>query len=157
MPVISATTRFVTGSIIWMLSPAMFVWMIRSFKPPLLEPAPRAGLAGGWAGGWAGAAATEAGRSSLTTFFPWTQAAMVCHSGAFGDVNRAPAPCHWSPSTSLLSVLMGRRLGRGLRSLLRVRRGYGREQAKPDKQQQSSHGCHVVLTFTRDFKPHWLQ
>src|SRR5260221_10464031 len=28
---ISPTTLFVTGSMIWMLSPAEFVWMIRSF------------------------------------------------------------------------------------------------------------------------------
>src|SRR2546425_10896488 len=102
MPVISATTRFVTGSIIWMLSPAMFVRMIRSFKLPLLESAPRAGLAGGWAGGWAAGGATEARRGSLTTFFPWTQAAMVCHSGSFGDVNCSPPPCHWAPPDSYL-------------------------------------------------------
>src|SRR5215831_9878436 len=30
MPVISPTTLFVTGSIRWMLSPAEFVWMIRT-------------------------------------------------------------------------------------------------------------------------------
>src|SRR3984893_18200508 len=31
MPLISPTTLFVTGSMMWMLSPAEFVWMIRSF------------------------------------------------------------------------------------------------------------------------------
>src|SRR5438093_2332074 len=40
-----------------------------------------------------------------------------------------------------------RRWGRRLRTLLRVRRGYEPEQAEPYKQQQSSHGCHVVLTL----------
>src|SRR6266853_4622754 len=31
IPLISPTTLFVTGSMMWMLSPAEFVWMIRSF------------------------------------------------------------------------------------------------------------------------------
>src|SRR5437667_11926113 len=104
MPVISATTRFVTGSIIWMLSPAMFVWMIRSFKLPLLESAPRAGLAGGWAGGWAAGGAREAGTSSLTTFLPYTQTAMVCHSGSFGYVECLPPPGHGGPDGFFRSV-----------------------------------------------------
>src|SRR5207247_9905034 len=81
MPVISATTRFVTGSIIWMLSPAMFVWMIRSFKPPLLEPAPRAGLAGGWAGGWAGGCgvgcASDAGTDAMTPSLIYSNAVII--------------------------------------------------------------------------------
>src|SRR5258705_1699064 len=33
IPLISPTTLFVTGSMMWMLSPAEFVWMIRSFDP----------------------------------------------------------------------------------------------------------------------------
>src|ERR1700730_7748104 len=33
MPLISPTTLFVTGSMMWMLSPAEFVWMIRTFEP----------------------------------------------------------------------------------------------------------------------------
>src|ERR1700692_985134 len=32
IPLISPTTLFVTGSMMWMLSPAEFVWMIRSFE-----------------------------------------------------------------------------------------------------------------------------
>src|SRR5947208_17113967 len=100
MPVISATTRFVTGSIIWMLSPAMFVWMIRSFKPPLLESAPRAGLAGGWAAGCAGGAATEADRYSLKTIFIRNQAEMVGHTISLREINGVHQTSHCTPPDS---------------------------------------------------------
>ncbi|PYS26730.1 MAG: hypothetical protein DMG11_18795 [Acidobacteria bacterium] len=61
---------------------------MRSFKPAVLEAAPAVGFP---------VAVNDEARvpvsvASLTAFFPWTHAAIVCHSGSFAEVKYRAKP-----------------------------------------------------------------